>query len=262
LEFGLRTSEETGSSGSDQTGLLTRDGLSADTRTVTDVGMVTTTVGMVNGIHVHGFDLRPAWSSHFVFVIGDTGFQDGLLGSSATSDESDHGTGFALDSLSGARGKSDSGLGAIFGVTDDGAVGSGGSGQVSSVGIVGFDVAHQGTFGDLAHGEDVADGESGLFTAVNVLAGVHTFSADEIFCVLLIAISISKADFGDGSSSSAVMDDFFNNTFNITVSFSIVKVSKLRLFHTVMAVSFENTFRVTPSLISNNSTHYSIGFDL
>jgi len=258
LEFGLRSSEETGSSGSDQTGLLTRNGLSADTGTVTDMSVVTTTVRMVNGVHVHGLDLRPAGSSDFVFVIRDTGFQDGLFGSAATSDDSDHGTRFTLHGLSSARGKSDSRLGSIFGVTDDGAVGSGGSGQVASVSQVGFDVAYQGTFGDLVHGEDITDGESSTLTTINVLTGVHTFGADEIFCVLLIAISISKTDFGDGSSSSAIMDDFFNNTFNITVSFSIVKVSKLGLFHTVMTVCFEDTLRVTPSLISNNSTHFSI----
>jgi hypothetical protein len=258
LFFNFRASEEPGSTGGHQTGFLTGDGLSGHTRSVTDMGMVTTTVRVVNGVHVHGFDLGPAGSSDFVFVIRDTGLQDGLLGSAATSDDTDHSTGFTFDGLSGARGKSDSGFGAIFGVTDDGAVGSGGSGQVSSVSQIGFDIAHQGTFGDLVHGEDIADGETGTLTAVNVLAGVHTFGADEIFCVLLIAISISKTDFGDGSSSSAIMDDFFNNTFNITVSFSIVKVSKLGLLHTVMAVSLENTLRVTPSLISNNSTHFSI----
>jgi hypothetical protein len=220
--------------------------------------MVTTTVRVINGVHIHGLDLGPAGSSHFVLVVGNSGLQDGLFGSSATGDDTDHGAGFTRDGLSGARGKSDSGLGAIFGVTDDGAVGSGGSGEVASIGEVGFNIADEGTFGDLVHGEDVSGGETSALATVDVLAGVHTFGTNEIFCVLLIAISVSETNLGDGSASAAVMDNFFNNTFNITISFSIVKVSKLRFFHTVVAVGLENTFRVTPSLISNNSTHISM----
>ena len=60
LEFNFSSSKVTGSSGSNETSLLTRDGLSTDAGTVTDVGMVTTTVGMVNGVHVHSLDLGTA----------------------------------------------------------------------------------------------------------------------------------------------------------------------------------------------------------
>ena len=193
-----------------------------------------------------------------MLVVRNSGLQDRLFSSSATGDDADHGAGFTSDSLSGARGKSDSGLEAIFGVTDDGTVGSRGSGEVASIGEVGFNIADEGTFRDLVHGKDVTGGETSALATVDVLTGIHTFGANEIFCVLLIAISVSETNLGDGSASSTVMDDFFNNTFNITVSFSIVKVSKLRFFHTVVAVSLENTFRVTPSLISNNSTHFSM----
>lgn len=143
-------------------------------------------------------------------------------------------------------------------MADDGGVGSGGTGEVTTVGIVGFNVANQGTFGDLIDRENVSDGQTGFLTAVDILTGVHTFGAKEVLGVLLEAVSISETDLSNGGSSSAIMDNFFNDTFNITISFSIVKVSKLRFFHTVVSVGLKDTLRVTSSLISNNSTHFSI----
>ena len=131
LFFDFRASEETGSTGSNQTSLLTGNGLSGHTRSVTDMGMVTTTVGMVNGVHVHGFDLGPAGSSDFMFMIRDSGLQNGLLGSTSTSDNTDHSSRSTGNSLSRPTGESHSGLTSVFGMTNDGAIGAGGSGKVS-----------------------------------------------------------------------------------------------------------------------------------
>lgn len=99
--------------------------------------------------------------------------------------------------------------------------------------------------------------EGGLLTAIDILTRVHTFSSEEIFSILLIMIRISESDLSDGGSSSTVVDDFFHDTFNISFSFRIIKVSKLGFGHTEMTVGFKNTFLVTSSLTSNNSTHFS-----
>ena len=69
LDFALRSSEQTGSSGGNKTSLLPRNGLSANTRTMADMGMVTTTMGMVDGVHIYTRDFRPARSSDFMFII-------------------------------------------------------------------------------------------------------------------------------------------------------------------------------------------------
>ena len=66
-----------------------------------------------------------------MFVVTDSGLQDGLISSSSSSNDSDHGSGISNDSLSGSGRESHSGLGSVFGMSDDGGVTSSGSGNIS-----------------------------------------------------------------------------------------------------------------------------------
>ena len=102
LDFALRSSEQTGSSGGNKTSLLPWNGLSANTRTMADMGMVTTTMGMVDGVHIHTRNLGPARSSDLMFVIGDSGLHDWLLSPSAASDNADHGSRVATNGFPGS----------------------------------------------------------------------------------------------------------------------------------------------------------------
>ena len=56
----LASSNSAGSSGGDETDLLTGRGASLDGRSLTDVLMVTTTVGMLDGVHGNTSNLGPA----------------------------------------------------------------------------------------------------------------------------------------------------------------------------------------------------------
>merc|ERR1719511_17741 len=49
--------------------------------------MVTTTVGMLNGVHSHTTHLRPAVTLDLVHVVGTTGLQHGLVDTSTTGDD-------------------------------------------------------------------------------------------------------------------------------------------------------------------------------
>ena len=60
----LATSDSSGPSGGDETDLLTGGGTSLDGRSLSDVLMVTTTVGMLDGVHGHTSDLGPAVPLH------------------------------------------------------------------------------------------------------------------------------------------------------------------------------------------------------
>lgn len=55
----LRTAEQTGTSGGNETSLLTLGGVSRDGRGLTDMLVVTTTVGMVHGVHGNTTSLGP-----------------------------------------------------------------------------------------------------------------------------------------------------------------------------------------------------------
>ena len=113
------TSDETSSSSSDKTDLLTSGLVTSDGRWVTDMLMVTTTVGMLNWVHGNTSHSWPVVSLSLCLVPGSVGLEEGLVGSLTSGDEADHGSATTDDSLSGAGWESHSGLLSIFGVTDD-----------------------------------------------------------------------------------------------------------------------------------------------
>jgi len=115
------TTEETGSSGSDETTLLTARGISTGSSGVTNVLMVTTTVRMFNGVHGNTSDTGPVSLLGLSLEVGVVSLQERLISSLTTSANSNHSSAVALDSLSATGRKSDSSLLTILGVTNDNA---------------------------------------------------------------------------------------------------------------------------------------------
>ena len=57
------------------------------------------------------------------------------------------------------------------------------------------------------------------------MAGVHSLVGDEGFGAEFIAVRIAEGDFGKGSASARVMDDFLDNSTKITMSFSVLSLT-------------------------------------
>ena len=113
------SSDETGSSGGNQTGLLTSGDVSSDSGWVTDMLMVTSSVGMLDWVHGNTSNSWPVVSLGFSLEPGVGSLQERLVGSLSTGAHANHGSAGADDGLSGAGWESDSGLSSIIGVTDD-----------------------------------------------------------------------------------------------------------------------------------------------
>jgi len=56
-----------------------------------------------------------------------------------------------------------------------------------------------------------------LETAVNVLAGVLTFSSNEVFLVFLESVWVSEGDLSEGSTSTRFVDDVSDATADVSV---------------------------------------------
>lgn len=101
--------------------------------------LVTTTMRMVDGVHSNTSNSGPCSSALCLpSVVGVSSLANGLVGSATTGNDTDHSSAGAWDGGSGSRGKSDSGLLAVIGVTNDdgGAAGSSGEGaSVTSLGL-------------------------------------------------------------------------------------------------------------------------------
>lgn len=74
-----RGAHATGAARSDETDLLSRGCIAAASGGAAQVVVVTATVGVVHGVHVHGSDNGPAVALHLVLVVVATGLEHGLV---------------------------------------------------------------------------------------------------------------------------------------------------------------------------------------
>ena len=119
LENLSTTSDETSSSGSDKSALLSSGGVSSDGRWVTNMLMVTSTMRMLDWVHSDTTDSWPVLSLSSGLEPGVGSLEEWLVGSLSTGDDSNHSSASSNDGLSGSGWESDSGLFAVIGVTDD-----------------------------------------------------------------------------------------------------------------------------------------------
>merc|ERR1712011_1296 len=84
--------DPTSSSGSNKTDLATGRGSSLDSRCFANMLMVTTTVGMLYGVHSHTTNLGPAIALNLEFVIGTTSLKHGLVNTATTGYNANHGS--------------------------------------------------------------------------------------------------------------------------------------------------------------------------
>lgn len=85
LGVGLATTNTTRPPGGDETNLATSRRSPLDCGRLTNMLMVTTTVGVLNWVHGHTTHLRPAVTLDLVLVVCTAGLQDGLVDTTATS---------------------------------------------------------------------------------------------------------------------------------------------------------------------------------
>ena len=137
--------------------LLTARSVSPGGRGVTNVLMVTTTVGMLYRVHGYTSNSGPVSLLGVRSVVGAVGAEHGLVSSLTTGNNADHGSAAALDGLSHTRWHSDTGLLTIFGVADDDSTGARGSGEGATVTHLSLNVRDDGSFWHAVDRDDIAD---------------------------------------------------------------------------------------------------------
>jgi len=189
--------------------------------------VVTSSVRMLYGILCDTSDLGPAVALDGVLVVGTSGLQQRLIGTATSGDDTNLGTDGGRDGLLTSRRKSKLGGSLFFVVGDDDGIGTGGTGESTTVTTLGFDVANNGSFGDRSQGQDVSASQGGLLSAVNELSGVHTFGTEEQFVVALVSVCVQELNTADRSSSTGVVHDLLDNSSDVSLLFGIVERSKL-----------------------------------
>jgi len=234
------TTDLTSSAGSDKTSLLTGGGVSSESGGVTNMLLVTTTVGMVDGVHGDTTDTGPSVSLGLVLPEGAASLEEGLVGSCTASNNTNHGAAVTLDSLAETGGKSDSGLSAFVGVADNDAGGTGSSSEGASVTVLGLNVGDDGAFGHHVDGHNIADGKSSFLASVDEHTAVHTLDGNEVLGALFVFVLVSEANFSKRCTSAGVVDNVLHNTLNVTLSLGIVDGSEAGGSNSPGRVSLEN----------------------
>jgi len=250
----LTTAKNTGTASGDKTDLGTGWGITSDGSGVTNVLMVTTTVRMLDGIHRRTTNLGPAVTLDLKLVEVVTGLEDGLVETTATSDDTDHGTVGGADGLTSTGRKADTGLLTILGVTDDDARSSGGLGDVGAVTGLAFQIADDSTFRHFADRQDVSDGELCFGTEVDKLTSVETLTRNHQLLLELETVRITEDHTGERSTTTRVMDELLYQTADVTVTLGIVEGAELRSALAVLGDRSEDG-ALTLSLTANNATH-------
>jgi len=250
----LGTSDQTSSTGGNKTDLLSSGFVTADSRGMTDMLMVTTTVRMLDRVHGDTSDSGPMVSLRLLSVPAVDSLQHRFVASLTSSTDADHGSARSLDGFSLARRQLDSSDLTLIGVTNDNGRGTRSPGETSPVTHLGFTVGDDSSFGHQVDWKDVANREGSLGTAVNELSGIHSFDGNEVLISRFVAISIAESNLGKRCTSAWVMNNVLNHSLDVTLSFRIVESPESGGSDLVSLVRSKNE-TTTVSLSSDASTH-------
>ena len=216
--------------------------------------LVTTTVGMLHGVHGHASHGGPGVALDTELVEGTAGLEHGLIGTSTTGDDSDHGSASIDHSLLGSRGKTDSSNTLVSILCDNDGVVAGSTAHLSTVTDLGLDVANTGALGDLSKRKDVSDGDFGLLSLKDELTSVHALRSSHDDVILLVGISILELDLSDGCSSPGLVHKGLDHSLNIAMSLGVIELVHLHLTDTLAGVGRKDT-ALTLALRSDNLSH-------
>merc|ERR1719199_810533 len=250
----LLAAQATGAAGGDETNLLTGGRVAADCGRVANVLMVTTTMGMLHGVHCHTADLGPGVALRLVLVVGSASLQQGLLGTATAGNLAHHGAAAGRDDLLGAGGELDAGDVRVGVVGHDDGVVAGAARKVAAVANLRLEVADDGTLGHGADGQHVANGENGLLTAVQELTGVHALRRDESLLLLSIADGVAERHQGEGSATAGVVDQLGHQTLDVPIALSVILLAELSSTLPVVGVGLEDGPRAL-TLCANHAPH-------
>ena len=215
--------------------------------------VVTTTMGMVHGVHGNTTSLRPRVSLDLVLVESTTSLKQRLVNTTTTSNNTNDTTGVGGDDLLGTGRKLQTGLALIGVVSNDDNVVTRGSTKSTSVTRLLLNVGEDGTLRNGAEGKNVTNVQRGLLTSVDELTGVETFVSNEGLLTLLVLVRVTEDNLSKGSTSTGIVDDLLDDTTDVSVTLSVIEVSKLSSSLSQTGMRGEDRTS-TLSLIANNTT--------
>lgn len=202
--------------------------------------LVTTTMRMVDGVHSDTTDTGVVILLGMTLPPGSTSSEERLVRTLATGDNTDHSAAATHNSLTDTRGKTDTGLGEVFVVSNDNSGGTGGTGVAATVTKLCLNIADNSAFGHGGEGQDVADDELGFAAAIDELARVHALNSDKVLSLVSVAILILECDLCEGSTTARIVQNVLHNALDVTLAFSKVVCAEAGGGNALACAAFEN----------------------
>merc|ERR1719315_470680 len=256
LVHDLSSPDPTSPPGSNQTDLATSTCSSLHSGGLSNMLVVTSSVGMLHRVHSNTTHLWPAVSLDLVLVVASASLKHRLVNTATTSNYSDHGSVGGGDDLLVATWRLHPGPLGVGVVGDHGGVVAAGPGELATISGLLLEIADNGSLGHVADGHDVANGDVGLLAAVHELAGVHALGSHEQLLLGLVPVWVTEVSNCKGSTTARVMDDIFDNSLDVSMPLREVHSSESRLALPVLRVGSKDG----PSALtlgSDDTTHFS-----
>jgi len=223
LDGATTTADTTSAASGNETHLLAGWRVAADCGRVTNVLVVTTGVRVLNGVHAHTLDVRPAVSLGLVFPVRSACLEHGLVHATTARNHAHDATALALHQFLRARWQAQACLAGIGVVRNDGCVVTRRARQFAAVTRPGLHIGHDRTFRHRAEGQHVADLELRLLASVHELASEQTLHRDECRRHGFVFVWVTESNAGQRRTTSRIVDNLSHNTLDVAVAFGVVK---------------------------------------
>jgi hypothetical protein len=140
--------------------------------------------------------------------------QERLVGTSTTSNDTNHSTRTALDNFLCTRWKLDSGLALVWVVSNHRHIVAGSTSKSTTVTRLLLDVRDNSSLGNGSKREDISNCEICVLASVDELTSVHSLVRNEGLSVKLESVAVSELDLRKRSTSAWVVDDGLDHTLN------------------------------------------------
>jgi len=236
----LNSTKASSPSGGNQTNLAARGCRSADSRRTPNVLVVTTTEGMLHGVLRNTTNLGPGVALDRVLVIRTSSLQEGLVQTPSTGNHADLGTDIGWDRLLSTGWEAEACGALVLVMGDDDSEAARSAGEGPPITDPSLDIAYNGTLGNLAQGQDVANVQSGLLTAVDKHAGVHAFGGNHELHITFEFVGVQELDLGHRGTSPRVVEDFLDHAADVTAALGVIDCTELDGSFTCPIVGLED----------------------
>jgi hypothetical protein len=152
-------------------------------------------------VHGNTTSLWPAVPLDSELVVGTTSLEEWLVDTSTSSNDTDGSASIRRNSLLGTRRQTDTRDTLVEVVSDNRSVVARSTCERSTVTDLLLHVAHNGTFGQSADGQHVADVEASTLAAVDELASGHALGSDKVLGAQLVPVRVTEGHLGEGGAT-------------------------------------------------------------